>query len=250
MRPDPERVRLAAEALARARADAWARGERPGQGRNSSERTGVTADASLPASWSTRSRRDDPQSLNVAVGGMLSARGWRPRVAVAAVFGRWADIVGQQVAAHTKPEAFEDGELIVTADSPAWATQLRLLAPQVLKRLSQELGAGTVRHLKVRGPGGGSRGSGTRRHVRLRLPQEPVTTGKIKGSHADEAANGRGPTEGRTEDRTAPRDCSVVPAWLAVKVVRGTGLLPRQDGVSFVVRCAVDHGSRGTRGRP
>ena len=29
MRPDPERARLAAEALARARADAWARGERP-----------------------------------------------------------------------------------------------------------------------------------------------------------------------------------------------------------------------------
>ena len=32
MRPDPERARLAAEALARARADAWARGERPGAG--------------------------------------------------------------------------------------------------------------------------------------------------------------------------------------------------------------------------
>ena len=30
MRPDPERARLAAEALARARADAWARGDRPG----------------------------------------------------------------------------------------------------------------------------------------------------------------------------------------------------------------------------
>lgn len=84
---------------------------------------------------------------------MLSARGWRPRVAVAAVFGRWAEIVGPQVAAHTKPEGFDDGELVVTADSPAWATQMRLLAPQVLKRLSQELGAGTVRRLRVRGPG-------------------------------------------------------------------------------------------------
>jgi predicted nucleic acid-binding Zn ribbon protein len=91
---------------------------------------------------------------------MLSARGWRPRVAVAAVFGRWAEIVGPQVAAHTNPEAFDDGELVVTADSPAWATQMRLLAPQVLKRLGQELGAGTVRHLKVRGPGGRARGRG------------------------------------------------------------------------------------------
>jgi len=86
-------------------------------------------------------------------------------MAVAEVFGRWDEIVGPQVAAHTKPEAFEEGDLVVTADSPAWATQLRMLAPQVLKRLGEELGAGTVRHLKVRGPGGFT-GTGARRRSR------------------------------------------------------------------------------------
>jgi predicted nucleic acid-binding Zn ribbon protein len=159
VRPDPDRVRLAAEALARARADAWARGERPGQTHNSPERTPLTGAGSLPASWSSRTRRDDPQPLNVAVGGMLSARGWRARAAVAAVFGRWTEIVGPQVASHTKPEAFDEGELVVLADSPAWATQMRLLAPQILRRLGEELGAGTVRHLKIRTPGV-SRGTG------------------------------------------------------------------------------------------
>ena len=106
----------------------------------------------------TRTRRDDPQPLNVAVGGMLSARGWRARAAVASVFGRWAEIVGAQVASHVTPETFDDGELVVLADSPAWATQMRLLAPQVLRRLGEELGAGTVRHVKVR-THGASRGS-------------------------------------------------------------------------------------------
>ena len=168
MRPDPDRVRLAAEALARVRADAWARGERPGQPHNSAERSALTPSGQLPASWSARNHRDDPQPLNVAVGGMLSARGWRARAAVAAVFGRWAEIVGPQVASHTKPEAFEEGELIVMADSPAWATQMRLLAPQVLRRLGEELGAGTVRHLKIHTPGtargtGAPRGTGTAR---------------------------------------------------------------------------------------
>lgn len=99
---------------------------------------------------------------------MLSARGWRARAAVAEVFGRWAEIVGSQVAGHVVPEAFEDGELVVTADSAAWATQMRLLAPQVLKRLGEELGAGTVRHVKVRtarspSSTGHSPGNGTRR---------------------------------------------------------------------------------------
>jgi predicted nucleic acid-binding Zn ribbon protein len=167
VRPDPERVRLAAEALARARADAWARGDRPGKKSSSAERPGASADGSLPASWSARTRREDPQRLSVAVGGMLSARGWRARAAVGGVFGRWAEIVGEQVAAHVKPVAFEDGELVVDADSPAWATQMRLLAPQVLQRLGQALGPGTVRHVRVRG--GATGGAGSRYRPRRRV---------------------------------------------------------------------------------
>jgi predicted nucleic acid-binding Zn ribbon protein len=148
MPADPDRVRLAAEALARARADAWARGAAVTRG---TEPGGVTG---------ARPRRDDPQPLIAAVGGLLSARGWRQRAAVGAVFGRWAEVVGPDLAAHTRPEAFEDGELVVAADSAAWATQVRLLAPQLLRRLGAELGAGTVRRVRVQGPG-------QRRHVRL-----------------------------------------------------------------------------------
>lgn len=147
MPPDPERVRLASEALARARADAWARGERP----QSSERTRLTAEAPLPAEWSARPRRDDPQPLNAAVGGLLSARGWRDRAAVGTVFGTWPEIVGPQVAAHTRPESFDDGVLTVQADSDTWATQVRLLSPQLLKRLAEE-GVGAVTRIRVTGP--------------------------------------------------------------------------------------------------
>ena len=68
-----------------------------------------------------------------------------------AVFGDWPAIVGPQLAAHTKPDSFDDGELTVIADSDTWATQLRLLAPQVLKRLADE-GAPAVTHLRVQGP--------------------------------------------------------------------------------------------------
>lgn len=147
MPPDPERVRLATEALARARADAWARGERP----QSPERTRLTVEPPLSAEWSARPRRDDPQPLNAAVGGLLSARGWRDRAAVGTVFGTWPEIVGPQVAAHTRPESFDDGVLTVQADSDTWATQVRLLSPQLLKRLAEE-GAGTVTRIRVHGP--------------------------------------------------------------------------------------------------
>jgi predicted nucleic acid-binding Zn ribbon protein len=68
------------------------------------------------------------------------------------VFGRWAEIVGQDLAAHTSPDGFADGELSVTADSTAWATQVRLLASALVARLNAELGPGTVLRVKVRGP--------------------------------------------------------------------------------------------------
>ena len=91
------------------------------------------------------------------------------------VFGRWAEIVGADLAAHTRPDSFADGELAVTADSTAWATQVRLLAAMLVKRLNAELGDGSVR--RVRGPRSGpapaarrlarTRQQGPWRYVRL-----------------------------------------------------------------------------------
>ena len=158
MPPDPDRVRLATEALARARADAWARGDRPqsttGSRRSSfsdPERPPATPDAALSPEWSARPRRDDPQPLTTALTGLITTRGWRDRAAVGQVFGNWPQIVGPQLSAHTHPESYNDGELTVIADSDTWAAQVRLLSPQILKRLAEE-GAGQVRHLRIRGP--------------------------------------------------------------------------------------------------
>ena len=142
-----DRTRLAAEALAVAKADAWARGDRPASQTASG---GGGTDAPGPAGG--RPRRDDPQRLEHAIGGLLDNQGWQQRAAIGSVFGRWAEIVGADLAAHTKPDAFADGELAVTADSTAWATQVRLLAPQLVRRLNAELGDGTVHRVRVRGP--------------------------------------------------------------------------------------------------
>jgi predicted nucleic acid-binding Zn ribbon protein len=43
-------------------------------------------------------------------------------------------------------------ELTVRTDSTAWATEVRLLASQVLVRLNAELGDGTVTRIHVLGP--------------------------------------------------------------------------------------------------
>ena len=71
---------------------------------------------------------------------------------MAAVFGRWAEIVGAEVADHCKPETLVDGKLVVRTDATAWATQLKLMAPTLVRRLNEELGHGTVTVIDVLGP--------------------------------------------------------------------------------------------------
>jgi len=98
----------------------------------------------------------DPQLLDSTIGRLISDQGWGTDVRVHGVFSRWDAIVGREVAQHATPESFGDGRLVVRTDSTAWATQMKLLAPTVVRRLNEELGDGTVTVIEVLGPHGPS----------------------------------------------------------------------------------------------
>lgn len=94
----------------------------------------------------------DPQLLDEAMGRLIASHGWELDLKVQGVFGRWAELVGSEIADHCTPESFEGGRLVVRTDSTAWATQLKLLTPTVVRRLNTELGDGTVTVIEVVGP--------------------------------------------------------------------------------------------------
>jgi predicted nucleic acid-binding Zn ribbon protein len=167
---EPDRAQKARDALAAARADALARGSRPAATGNRRERR-PDGSAGSPGGPG-RARREDPQPLSAAVEGLISEQGWAAAAATGSVFGRWAQIVGPDLAAHTTPETLADGELIVAADSTAWATQLRLLAGPLVRRLNDELGDGAVRRVKVRGPAAAPRRPGEWRVRGTRGPRD------------------------------------------------------------------------------
>lgn len=98
----------------------------------------------------------DPQLLGAMVDKLVGDLGWELELRVRGVFARWPELVGEEVAAHSTPETFADGRLVVRTDSTAWATQLKLLAPAVLRRLNEDLGEGTVTVVEVLGPHGPS----------------------------------------------------------------------------------------------
>ncbi|MBG0814348.1 DUF721 domain-containing protein [Planomonospora sp. ID82291] len=147
---------LAREKLAQAKADAAKRGQLPREPRRK---------AAGP-----RRASGDPQLFGQAITDLLADRGWKEPVAVGGVFGRWHEIVGPEMAAHTTPEGFDDGEVLVVADSTAWASQVRWLAGQVVRRLNEELGDGTVRRINVQGPQNAPRHTGGLRVTGSRGP--------------------------------------------------------------------------------
>ena len=160
MPDDTDRARIAREALSRAKADARARGNRPARPQDqNSERPGAPDPVSSRRPG-RRARRDDPEPLTTAIDALIDSHGWREPAAAGSVFGRWAEIVGPELAAHTRPDSLSGRELTVTADSTAWATQVRLLAAQLVRRLNAELGDGSVERVKVRGPAGPPRRPG------------------------------------------------------------------------------------------
>ncbi|MEV0480537.1 DciA family protein [Streptomyces sp. NPDC050508] len=155
---EPSGVDLARVALRAAKEQARARGDaaqQKKQARRGGLRSGARADGR------------DPMALGAAINRLLTERGWETPAAVGGVMGRWPQIVGEDLANHCVPEKYDEDErvLIVRCDSTAWATNLRLLAPQLVARLNEDLGHGTVRFLKVNGPGGPPR-----RYGPLRAP--------------------------------------------------------------------------------
>lgn len=161
----------ARQALARARNAAKAKGiRRTSPGRPTGRRFRPGPGLGNAGSGAGPSRRD-PQMLGPIVDKLVSERGWTAPVSMGGVVGRWREIVGDQLADHCVVETFDESVLVLRADSTAWATQLRLLQPQLERRLAEEVGEGTVEKIVIRGPGGPSWSHG-KRSVRGRGPRD------------------------------------------------------------------------------
>lgn len=115
----------------------------------------------------------DPQLLGSQVDRLVADQGWALELKVRGVFARWPELVGPEVGAHCTPESFAEGKLVVRADSTAWATQLGLLAPALVRRLNEDLGDGTVTVIDVLGP---HAAQGRRGRLRTRDSRGPRDT--------------------------------------------------------------------------
>jgi predicted nucleic acid-binding Zn ribbon protein len=92
----------------------------------------------------------DPKPLKASLDRVARSLGGPDAGSLSGLFGRWADIVGPQLAAHARPVSLTSGVLVVAVTEPAWATQLTYLEGDLLGSFREALGDGVVDRVEVR----------------------------------------------------------------------------------------------------
>lgn len=119
----------------------------------------------------SRNPTDGPEALGELIKDVIDTQGWSTDVKLHHLLGGWPNLVGEVNAAHSVPESFADKVLTVRAESTTWATSLRQIAPQLVARLNEQLGQGSVERVVVIGPNAPSWKKG-RRSVPGRGPRD------------------------------------------------------------------------------
>ena len=95
-------------------------------------------------------RDEGPRRVGESLDRLLGTMEAPPADVLTTVFGEWAEIVGEDLAAHSRPTALDRGRLVVTCDSAAWAGEFRWLESQVLEKISRTTGSERISALTVR----------------------------------------------------------------------------------------------------
>ena len=105
-----------------------------------------------PARKPVSRKPGDLEPVGEIMAEVIESAGWSTRIGLANLLGRWPELVGPANAAHSSPQAYENRVLTIRAESTAWATSLRQIAPTIVAALNQRLGQGTVTRIVVVGP--------------------------------------------------------------------------------------------------
>jgi predicted nucleic acid-binding Zn ribbon protein len=128
---------------------------------------------STPGYSGSRPDARDPQGLEAVMRRVLGDLGWTEGMNSGRVLEEWDEIVGPSVAEHCTPVSLDEGVLVVSASSSAWATQMRMLTPRLISTIEEHVGAHVVSELRVTGPAAAERSwKRGRRTVTWRGPRD------------------------------------------------------------------------------
>ncbi|BAG16862.1 MULTISPECIES: DciA family protein [Streptomyces] len=144
------------------------------QAREAAKKRGAS-ESRAPRRHRTRTVRPsgrEPSGFAAVLQTLMTDRAWELPAASGTVLDRWPDIaatITPHLADRVQALAFhaETGQLDLLPESPAYATQLRLISARIITAANETTGTGTVRTIRVLPPG-------TAPADRSPLPASPV----------------------------------------------------------------------------
>ena len=83
------------------------------------------------------------------VRGLLGERAFARGISVGRLARSWSEVVGDRLAAETRPAKLEAGILTVQAASGPWGSQARFLSEEIRKRANEALGSVVIKRVQV-----------------------------------------------------------------------------------------------------
>ena len=93
-----------------------------------------------------------PESIASVIARQLKGLGIDKKIKQASVEHIWADLVGPEIAAHTRVIKVDLGKLFVAVDSPVWRQELLFQRQEFMEKLNQQLGDQVVSDIMFTGP--------------------------------------------------------------------------------------------------
>lgn len=91
----------------------------------------------------------EPEPIKSLLGDVGKRLGVESAVQTGAVWRRWREIVGPEIASHAEPTSLKDGVLRIRADSPTWATEIGYLGGEIARKANEVARSTLVREVKV-----------------------------------------------------------------------------------------------------
>jgi len=91
-----------------------------------------------------RNKKSQPLGISDVLKAWVKSKGLQQEFSQYTVLARWPAVVGERLAARTRPMKMEKGVLTVAVATSAWLNELNFMRGDLVARINQELGQGSV----------------------------------------------------------------------------------------------------------
>lgn len=94
----------------------------------------------------------DPKMINISsvINNLSKGLGFEAKMIELSIQKRWSEIMGENIAHHTRPEQIRYKKLYIKVDNTLWMHQLLFLKEEILRRVNGSIGREIVNEVRFK----------------------------------------------------------------------------------------------------